>query len=471
VGIDGSTGTDTNVEQVENDKPADRHPPRPPDQPGQESEGVSSRLDAHRTRAATKEQAAEKPAEDLDNNKPEASPPRDQQDEQGSGTAEKKPESLASQEATESSESTSNDAPASAPYEAGRDQPTASAQALAGERDTTDRQPTTRDAELGERSNAPETQAAPLDGTTDRDAEEQPGTEGISPTEGTVDNERAPADAAEPEQPTPAESEDAHTDEHLVPVDTAETNDKLAADNTDGEPGPTEGTAPAQETPGAPPDFHGGTIDLPSDEEQRADDWTELAAPTEASEDSDEVREQEAPNSAAEAGPRDLNLMVGDKTLREHIDPAGAGIGEVPEGNKEPLERTVRDKDAPWTEGVDRFDDLPTGEELVEPKPEDEPRDKASRAERARREAFRKSEDAADAAKKNVIIGRGAFERPPDGHPDVKVCPPVPSALDHIRPTHDGVSVENLVSNLLVLGILTGVAASRRGRASREKET
>jgi hypothetical protein len=56
----GAEGSDAGVEQV-----ADRRPPPPPDRPGQEPEGVPSRLDARRAAAAAEEQADDEPATDL----------------------------------------------------------------------------------------------------------------------------------------------------------------------------------------------------------------------------------------------------------------------------------------------------------------------------------------------------------------------------------------------------------------------
>jgi hypothetical protein len=71
VGIDGSAGTDAGAEQVEEKNPGDRHPPPPSDRPGQEPEGVPSRLQARRA-LATKEEAAEKTAPTTDQNMPKS---------------------------------------------------------------------------------------------------------------------------------------------------------------------------------------------------------------------------------------------------------------------------------------------------------------------------------------------------------------------------------------------------------------
>jgi hypothetical protein len=51
MGIDRS-GADAGAEQVEENNPADRRPAPPPDRPGQEPEGVPSRLEVRRAMAA-----------------------------------------------------------------------------------------------------------------------------------------------------------------------------------------------------------------------------------------------------------------------------------------------------------------------------------------------------------------------------------------------------------------------------------
>jgi hypothetical protein len=86
VGIDKATSTDTDGEHVEEGKSADRLPPPPSDRPGQEPEGVPSRLEARRALSAAQEQAAGKSAEATDRKAPRST------SEQGSTVAERKPE-------------------------------------------------------------------------------------------------------------------------------------------------------------------------------------------------------------------------------------------------------------------------------------------------------------------------------------------------------------------------------------------
>jgi hypothetical protein len=432
VGIDGST--DADVEQAEDNTPPDRHLPRPPDRPGQEPEGAPSRLEAHQARAEAKQQAAEKPAEDT--TRPEASPPGDQQ--QGSAPVERKTEYLASQVSPESRESATTDAASSAPYEAGRDQPAASAQALAGERDTTDRQPTTQ-------------------------GPEQPGTEGISPAEATtVGNERAPADTtttAETDQPTPADGQDARADERPVPAETAEqhrpqdlgppldqpepespdiqspadgrpdttavteANDQQAMDNTDSASEPPEQAAPAQETHARPPDFHGGTIDLPSEDAQRFEpSGTEVAA---AGEDGTRLDETLAVDDRLPA----LEFEVEKKLVKAY--------GDIELPNRQ--DRSYELGDEP-TDPTDR-----SGDRIVAEKT-----DKESRREKMRREGFRAAEDVGDFTKKTLNQAGDLFGRPPSGEAKTGTSPEVS------RPPHEGINVGDTATSLIAAGVVVG---------------
>jgi hypothetical protein len=117
VGIDRSASTDAGVEHVEENKPVDRHPPPPPDSPGQEPEGVPSRLEARRALATAQEQAAGNPAEATDQKVPKSA------SEQGLVVAETKPESAAASQSAEMSETAGQDRSSAGRYDAGRDQP------------------------------------------------------------------------------------------------------------------------------------------------------------------------------------------------------------------------------------------------------------------------------------------------------------------------------------------------------------
>ena len=63
---------------------------------------------------------------------------------------------------------------------------------------------------------------------------------------------------------------------------------------------------------------------------------------------------------------------LNDKAVKEQIDPYGPDVAKA-EGRKEPFQPVAKEKDAAWTEGVDRSDDLPTGEQLADTD-EDKPR-------------------------------------------------------------------------------------------------
>lgn len=240
VSIDRSTGTDAGADHVEEKNPDDRRPPPPPDRPGQEPEGVPSRLESRTAVAAANEQAAEKPAEATDKNTPKAT------SEHGSVIAERKPESPAASLSAETSETTGKDRSSAGPYDAGRDQPGTPAQALAGERDTH------AQLETGQRPQSPDGQTAqeheenPV-GSHDRETEHQPGIAGTSSAADTSVDQRTPDESA----PTP-EMDDGSasqaTDKFQTELD-AETSGGERGDASAGAPGSTEFVSPAQETP------------------------------------------------------------------------------------------------------------------------------------------------------------------------------------------------------------------------------
>ncbi|MCO6009254.1 hypothetical protein NE236_30215 [Actinoallomurus purpureus] len=111
-----STGSDAGAEKIEENPPTARRLP-PPDRPGQEPEGVPSRLESRRAVAALNEQAAERPSETTDADVPEAT------SEQGSAVADRNPESPVTPQSAETSETKDKSPSASGPYDADRDQP------------------------------------------------------------------------------------------------------------------------------------------------------------------------------------------------------------------------------------------------------------------------------------------------------------------------------------------------------------
>jgi hypothetical protein len=98
VGIDRATSTDADGEQVEEGKSTDRPPPPPSDRPGQEPEGVPSRLEARRALSAAQEQAAGRSAGATDQKVPKST------SEQGFVVAERKPDPTAASQPAEVSE-------------------------------------------------------------------------------------------------------------------------------------------------------------------------------------------------------------------------------------------------------------------------------------------------------------------------------------------------------------------------------
>jgi hypothetical protein len=167
----------------------------------------------------------------------------------------------------------------------------------------------------------------------------------------------------------------------------------------------------------------------------------------------------EASGGQTEAKPggdtAEITVKASGKSLREHIDPVGAESNQKPlEGSKAPFERAVRDKDAPWTDGADTFDDLPTGEKLVEP---DE--DERSKADKFRRKGYEKAGDIQDGVQKGVNGFDKIFGPRPTGHAEVR-ADSGPTAVDAHHSTIDPGSA---ATALMALGIV-GAELFRKGR-------
>lgn len=202
VSADRSSSTDAGAEHVEERDAVGRRPSAPPDRPGQEPEGVQSRLDAHKALAAENEQAAERPAEATDQRTPKST------NEQDAVVAERKAESPVTPAEDRSS-----------PYDAHRGEPGDSAPALTGERDThvqleTDQQPQSRDDQAAQ---IPEQTAAVSDyqgtdhrpGVADSSAEARTGLDQRTPDESPlreVDDGAEPQGTAEPPSELDAET-------------------------------------------------------------------------------------------------------------------------------------------------------------------------------------------------------------------------------------------------------------------------
>jgi hypothetical protein len=166
-----------------------------------------------------------------------------------------------------------------------------------------------------------------------------------------------------------------------------------------------------------------------------------------------ESGEQARDTAAEDDEPRDIAVKASGKPLREHIDPVGAETGQQPpEGSKDPFERTVRDKDAPWTDGVDTFDDLPAGYKLAE---SDE--DRTSKADRFRAKVYEKLDDIEDHSEKVTNAIDRVFGPRPPGHAEVRAANG-PTVVDA---HHADIDLGGAASTLLAVGIV-GAEAVRK---------
>jgi hypothetical protein len=282
--------------------------------------------------------------------------------------------------------------------------------------------------------------------------------------------------------------------------------EKPTVDDTDARTGHVDDTARVSDISTAPADVHADATDQPSKDEQRTDeqrtDGNELAEPSEVNESPSQTAEewspdnsatspeirgmidqdadedtpiagdrrtevseaeydglgQQVPDTDSDDEPKSLEFMVDDKTLREHIDPASAGIEEEPPGGrKEPFERRIAGKDVKWADGVDRLGDLPTGEELVKPEDDKRPEDdKKARFDRFREEAWEQGADTLDSVKKHINIFHDAFQRPPAGHPEIKACRPEPMTPKYGQPSHAVLDAGTLVATAVMTAALVG---------------
>jgi hypothetical protein len=499
VGVDDTSG---GVETVEDQPPADRPPPPPPpDQPGAEPEGIPSRADSRAAAAAATKPDTSQPADA----KPEPSTEPESQSvssdrldgsvQETSGERETavmvsttdeqlaardiEPEPLdglgafdgGAEQSSTLTTSPTEDAPidderALTTFEA-IDHPAPSDQEIADVDEIAAPMATGDSPPFDDPGNEPEGLPSRADSRTGAAA-----ANGELVAQPTTDNTSGPPEQANDMAP-PLEIQSTPADEMSQPEP-----DKLVADTAEQQtaddwPWADEFAARAQsrENPAAANAEHSqpafdqrSTDDAPTvpeiGEEQQLTAEKHTAnrdLQTETPEPGGENHGQ-GPQDVTDNGPKDLGLTVGDKAVREHIDPAGAGIGEQPEGHKERFERQARDNDASWADGIDRLSDLPTGEELVEPKPED---DDSSRAERLRKNFFRDSGDYQDSVKKNITISHDAFQRPPAGHPEIKVCREDPVAPVVASMPQHSVDIATATANALIISAVFGEGIRR----------
>lgn len=169
-----------------------------------------------------------------------------------------------------------------------------------------------------------------------------------------------------------------------------------------------------------------------------------------------------ANDQPSEDGKRDLDTPeLDEESIKNQIDPFAPDLDKA-EGHKELFQRTVRDKDTEWTEGVDSFDDLPTGEKLAE----------GDEGERSKGENFRKTlfqgyGDAEDGVKKYTSTASDFFGPRPTGHAETRVDSGPTVADAH----HSGIDPESTASSLLALGIV-GIELVRWAREKiKERDT
>jgi hypothetical protein len=131
-----------------------------------------------------------------------------------------------------------------------------------------------------------------------------------------------------------------------------------------------------------------------------------------------------------------------EESVKNQIDPFAPDL-DGGEGRKEPFRRTARDKDADWSEGVDSFDDLPPGEELLEG--DDGSR---SKVDRLRRFGYKNADGVLDKTQQGINKANELFDRPPTGsHSVVKTDQPVVVA------PHHGINVGEATTAVLAAGL------------------
>ena len=188
-----------------------------------------------------------------------------------------------------------------------------------------------------------------------------------------------------------------------------------------------------------------------------AEEFDARRASRETSQENDASNEQ--PSETTKPDP--VAAKLDDDPIKEQVDPFAPNPSKT-EGYKETFERTVRDSDAEWTEGVDRVEDLPTGEDLTEPN------ESAPKSDRFRRAAAENYASADAQAKK---VTKSVFEalepRPTGQHVGVRHDGPVME-----EPAHSGIDAGSMASAALATGIVLAEIGrwckrkvSRRGTA------
>jgi hypothetical protein len=163
----------------------------------------------------------------------------------------------------------------------------------------------------------------------------------------------------------------------------------------------------------------------------------------------------------AEGQPEAPASRLDDNAIREKIDPFRPDT-ENAEGEKEDIKRTVREADGEWTDGVDRIDDLPTGEKLAEGNPE-----KKTRADKFRQAAYQDYRRIDKQAKEYSKTLADAFGPRPPGQAVTRANDgPVMS-----NPPQSGIDAGSMTSSLLATGIVLAELTRWGVKRIREERT
>jgi hypothetical protein len=481
------TGTDARVETVEKPQAADKPPPPPPDRPG--AEGTPSRAESRAAASAPKETGTEerggrdsKPAlsstteangekaEPASKTKPESSD-ADQRDSSGQdrearGSNEQPKDGLTSNNPSsdtrldwdQSTPQTERGEPRFEQPQTGHHEPLGKS----GERTAETDGPGT-EQRLGPVPDKAEGESGSANGPSIETGEQQP--DRLEKLPGRDQGNLSSGEVEE--RPTSEASTERQADSSQTPQGHGAAPEQERPDGSAERPQPTD--RPQAQTPSGqseapdqlsqaetkPADADSGREQPDADKttsplEQRpsAGGFENLAEEFDARRASREQTTGTNDQTSATEPEQNATRLDGD-AIKEKIDPFAPDVAKA-EGSKEPFERTIKDSDADWTEGVDRFEDLPTGEALAE---SDEDETKADKFRRQTYENYSGLDGRAKAIGKTIDQAFGAR---PTGHAETRADGPTMA-----DPHHSSVDAGSTASALLTLGIV-GAEATRR---------
>jgi hypothetical protein len=518
VGVDDTSG---GVETVEDQPPADRPPPPPPpDQPGAEPEGVPSRSDSRAAAAAANQPDTSQPADV----KPEP-PTEPESSVSNESTAPTSQDASSDHlfDATQAA-SAERDAPAEPlttdEQPSAREletEPLDGPGAPAAVDGGAEQQPSTLTASPAEDSTIDDEWMPAQPATTSEAVDHPaPADHENADVDETADPPRAEHSPLFDDLGNEPEGVPSRADSRTgAAVANSEVDENPAIGDTHVATEQTDGTTPASEIPSTPTDVHPGTNDRLSEapppeldvvpivetaEQQTADDWLsaeEFAARAQSRENAraanaEQTDEPPANNTATDDPAATHDDIPAAQTLddsrerpnlprtedasdttdageRSAKQPEAAGSDESsdPEETEIPSAQNGDRDSAPedaipvWTKGVEKRDELPSGEELVKME-----NDKLSWRERVRREGYEQVDDALDVFKQNIDTVHRLLKQPsPTGHTETTIAPEISPA------PHEGVGAGDLATGSLVAGILFGEAIRwGRDRLAKMKE-